>query len=474
MLNMTKLAEGNRALREKKFEAAISCYLQSLQATPALGKIIAENLSMARQKYRADRAKTERLRVAVCGWDLAHNAAGRVYTLAKLYETFADVEIIGSIFPGFGREIWEPIRNTTLPIHPFVVDDESRFLDQAIELVAAHPYDIVHLSKPRAPNIFFGILYKLIWDAKVLVDIDDEELAFVEAETPITIDDYLKIHGKLPELKELDGKDWTRLAVGLAKDFDGITVSNPALQQRYGGEIIRHARDEKLYQPSPELKRKSREKFGIPQDKKVVLFFGTPREHKGLLETADAIQSLNRDDVTFAIIGDFDLRQSGLKEQLLKKTGVDYFFLGSQPFEKIQDIVAVGDYCVLLQDPSSPATQFQSPAKLSDALGMGISRFCEQYAPACPTLLYASALCHGYSDKLAQSPQGNHQRPKPRRQASGTGRIAFAAELSFTANAPRLRAVLGKVGQTAIGKADVTNQFGVLLEGTHLSFFWHF
>ena len=38
----------------------------------------------------------------------------------------------------------------------------------------AHPYDLVHLSKPRAPNIIFGLLYKLIWDAMILVDVDDE------------------------------------------------------------------------------------------------------------------------------------------------------------------------------------------------------------------------------------------------------------------------------------------------------------
>jgi glycosyltransferase involved in cell wall biosynthesis len=439
MLNMTKLAEGNRALREKKFEAAIAHYLQALQTTPALGKTIGSNLTMARQKYRADRAKVERIRVAVCGWELAHNAAGRVYTLAKLYETFADVEIIGSIFPSDGREVWEPIRNTSIPIHSFVADNESRFLDQAIELVAAHPYDIVHLAKPRAPNIFFGILYKLIWDAKVLVDIDDEELAFVEAETPISIDDYLKVQGKLPELKGLDGKDWTRLAVGLAKEFDGVTVSNLALQQRYGGEIIRHARDEKLYQPSPELKRKSREKFGIPQDKKVVLFFGTPRGHKGLLETADAIRSLNRGDVVFAVVGDF--QEPSLKEQLLKKTGVDYFFLANQPFEKIPDIVATGDYCVLLQDPASPVSQFQIPAKLSDALGMGLIVLASDVPP------FEEVFAHGALVKIAEDGLakvfadllGN---PSLSQELRNKGIDYFSNEMSLSVNASKLKKTL--------------------------------
>ena len=364
------LSIGNSVLRSGNYVKAIEYYLSALQKEPSFGKMIAGNMQIAKQKYRTERDKSERQRVAVCGWELSHNSAGRVYTLAKLYEMFADVEIIGSIFSGYGREIWEPIRNTTIPCHTFIVEDEDRFLDQAIALVTAHPYDIVHLSKPRAPNIFFGILYKLIWDAKVLIDIDDEELAFVGAETAISIEDYQKSSGKLPEMKGLDGKDWTRIAVGLAKEFDGITVSNPALQQRYGGEIIRHARDEKLYQPSAELKRKSREKFGIPQDKKVVLFFGTPNEHKGLLETADAIASLKREDMLFVIVGDFSDPQ--LKAKLLEKKGVDYVFISNQPFDTIPEVMAIADIFILLQDPDSPVSQFQVPAKLSDALGMGL------------------------------------------------------------------------------------------------------
>ncbi len=364
------LVLGNRANRAGDYAAAIAQYLRALQSTPALGKTIGGNLALARHKYRASRAACERQRVGVCGWELAHNAAGRVYTLAKLYETFADVEIIGSMFPSWGKEIWEPIRSTTIPRHTFVVDDESRFLEQALELVAAHPYDIVHLSKPRASNIFFGILYKLIWDAKVLVDIDDEELAFVDAETPISIDNYIKQHDKLPELKDLADKDWTRLAVGMAKEFDGVTVSNPALQQRYGGEIIRHARDEKLFNPTPELKHKSREKFGIQQDKKVVLFFGTPHERNGLLETADAIASLKRTDMLFVIVGDFP--EPILKERLKQIKGVDCIFIGNQPFDSIPEVTAIGDYCVLLQDIESKVSQFQVPAKMSDALGMGL------------------------------------------------------------------------------------------------------
>ena len=46
----------------------------------------------------------------------------------------------------------------------------------------------MHLSKPRLPAVVIGLLYKLLWGAAVLVDIDDEELLFVGEREPITLD----------------------------------------------------------------------------------------------------------------------------------------------------------------------------------------------------------------------------------------------------------------------------------------------
>ncbi len=433
--NESSLKQGNAALRQGDNTSAIRHYISALAQAPALANAITANMVMARQKYRAQRSSVPKPSVAVCGWELSHNAAGRVYTLAMLYETFAEVEIIGSLFPSHGREVWEPIRATAIPKHSFVVEDEAKFIDQAIQLVAAHPYDIVHLSKPRAPNIFFGILYKLIWDAKVLMDIDDEELAFVGAETPISVDDYIAQHGKLPDLKDLSGKDWTRLAVGLAKVFDGVTVCNTPLQQRYGGEIIRHARDEKLFKPSAELKRQSRDKYGIPQDKKVVLFFGTPREHKGLLETAQAIAELNRPDVLFCIVGDFADPALKIKLQGIKEC--QFVFLPNQPFNAIPEVVSMADCCVLIQDEKSPASQFQTPAKLSDALGMGVPVISNSSAALTDFLMTNAAINvsqSGASAAIDNILTSTTNRP----DYSKTARSAFMSLISYEVHTPVL------------------------------------
>lgn len=366
------LATANQAFQKGETAAAMTGYVNALLKMPELGKTIAGNIARTRQQYLNSRNTAEPKKVVVCGWELAHNAAGRAHTLAEIYrEITSDVEIVGSIFPRWGREVWEPIRETTIPIHAFVVEPDL-FIEQALALVASYPADIVHLSKPRAPNMFYGIFYKLLWGAKVIVDIDDEELAFVKAETPLSLSEYLQEYPTLPPVDQITEAHWTRIAVGLAQEFDAVTVSNSALQRRYGGAVIGHARDPKILKPSPELRQKSRQALGIQSHQKVVLFSGTPRPHKGLLEVAQAIQALRRDDIIFVIAGSFGERHLQFKAELQAVTGVKYIFLQNQPIAVLPSTLAIADCCVFLQDANHPASSYQIPAKLSDALAMRV------------------------------------------------------------------------------------------------------
>ena len=230
------LQKGNSAFRHKDYVAAISHYLRALRYHKgSMASSIRVNLHLARSKYRLQRAADTQPLAAICGWERARVATDRLYTLARLYQTFSNVEGIGTIFPEFSDDIWRPLLHAQIPVHRLLVEDENCFFEQALNFVATHPYDIVHLATPRIINIIFGILYKLIWDAKVLVDIEEEELShfYTGADAPVGFYDYIKVHGSLPAMVDLAGKEWTRLAIGMAKDFDGITVANAGLQKRY-------------------------------------------------------------------------------------------------------------------------------------------------------------------------------------------------------------------------------------------------
>lgn len=369
-LNKTFLKKGNNALRCGNIVDSIRFYAKALIQNPEMGSHILENLALAKKRYRNSRNGNVMQDVAVSCWELAHNTAGRAYTLAMLYEKFSKVEIIGTIFTRFGCKIWEPIKDTHINKRCIVVEDEKKFIKDAFELVIENPYDIVHLSKPRAPNIFIGTLYKLVWGSKVYIDIDDEELAFVGSDTSIKLEQFLDGGYEWPAICDLDGRTWTRIAVGMVKYFDGITVSNIALQQRYGGEVIRHARDGKNYSFTYEQKKNIKAKFRIKENKKIIIFCGTPRAHKGLIETANAISHINQNNITFLIVGTFS--DQFLKDRLLTIPNVEYCFVENQPFDLIPELLSIGDICVLFQDTKSQISRFQVPAKLTDALAIGL------------------------------------------------------------------------------------------------------
>src|SRR5690625_442416 len=158
-----------------------------------------------------------------------------------------------------------------------------------------------------------------------------------------------------------------------------VIVSDFTQQTLYCGRDIPHLRHANRFHPSKERSVACRQTFGVPTDKYVVLFYGTPRKHKGVTETARALAALGRDDVCYVIAGGEP--DAGLKAELEGIPGVDYIFLGSQPYERAADVVAMGDICILLQDATSQVGQFQLPAKLMDALGMGLTVFAQVTPP---------------------------------------------------------------------------------------------
>jgi len=396
------------------------------------------------------------LSVGICGWELSHNAAGRAVTLLDVYDKspLYSARLIGCIFPAWGRALWSPLRHLKLEPKVLRVEDQSRFLKQAEQLVRQNPLDLVHLSKPKLPNILIGLLYKLIWQAKVIVDIDDEELAFVGADKPVTHPSDLET-----EMANLTGKEATQLAVGLSRYFDGITVSNPALQAVYGGQMVPHVRDETEFSPSLARRRLNRSLLGIPLEDKVVLFSGTPRKHKGLFETAESLAELGRGDVRFVIVGDFPF--TDIKDELLKIKGVNFQFVTGQSYRHIADVVSVGDVAVLLQDASSRVTRFQAPAKLTDALAMGLTVLAQDL-PALSDLLAAGAFEPVTKANLTPM-LANALKSQVDPMKSHTRQV-FLDKLSIRSVLPKLQAYLEACPNNDIVKTGLNDQIGPYLE----------
>lgn len=448
---MTLLQQANRAQQEQDYARAIPLYVRTLQQYAPLVQVLVGNLQRAQKAYRAQRVKQgaqQSPHVLVSSWDLSLNATGRAATLAQIWARIGRAEVIGCLYPSQKSQLWEPLRDFPLPIHSLHITPGQSFIQQALDFVLLHPCDLLHLSKPRWPNILLGLLYKLVWACPVWMDVDDEELAFVKADSPISLAEYFQTAAYLPNTSQsLRSVTSTRLGVGLVNAFDEVTSVNLALQQRYGGSIVHHARDGTHFAPNAQRRNQTRAKLGIAPGDTVILFAGTPRAYKGLLETAQAIAQQRRSDLVFLIAGSFPDNLRALQRQITCIAGLRTIMLPSQNFQALPDILAAGDICVLLQDINSVAAQYQTPAKLTDALAMGLTVLATS-TPALADLAERSAFINVPEGQLVQVLAAAIEKHQNQQSSPRLPHPVFERFLSTDANQKILRKLLQSTAQS--------------------------
>ena len=308
----------------------------------------------------------------VITWDVGHNPLGRSYMLAEVLDRVVrNVVLVGFQFPRYGDDIWEPVRHSKLPVISLPGENLPEFLDSLDRIAQRMRPDIVIACKPRLPSVQLGALIKQKFGCPLIVDIDDHELSFFKNAPELTSEELARMpdgvaSGQVEPYSEI----WTRLAQHMCKYADERIVSNVALHKEFGGTIVPHVRDEHTFDPALFDSVSSRVKYGVPPHSKVVLFFGTPRHHKGIDVLADAVGHIDDDSFRLVIVGTTTDRSVTTKLDSLAPGRVIY--LPNQPFSVIPEIVVMADVICLPQDEDSPISQFQLPAKAIDAVAMGI------------------------------------------------------------------------------------------------------
>ena len=156
-----------------------------------------------------------------------------------------------------------------------------------------------------------------------------------------------------------------RVCQSLIGEADHVTVSNAALQDRFGGTIVPHARDETVFDPSRYDRAAIRHRLGIRADVRLLLFGGTPHEHKGVVELLRAVEELGDDRYRVLMFGtrEFD----AFRDQIggLARWAIP---LPYQRFADLPSVVVAADLACVLQDPRHPVSRYQLPAKITDTL----------------------------------------------------------------------------------------------------------
>ena len=304
--------------------------------------------------------------VLVLAWDVGHNPLGRAYLLAEALARKYTVVLAGFQFPRYGDAVWKPLRDApfdtiAIPGRPF--PDFQRTVEHLARRVDA---DVVLACKARLPSVQTGLMCKAARNRPLIVDVDDYELGFFSNRAPL--DDLATADADA--LAEPFEETWTRYTENLLPWADGLLVSNAALQRRFGGVIVPHARDETVFDPQRVDRAAARRALGLEDDVRTVVFVGTPRPHKGVVEVLDAVKAADREDFRFVVVGTPPDR--AFENELRERGGETLQLVPDQPFDRLAEITAAADLVCLLQDPETEIAKYQLPAKVVDAIAMGV------------------------------------------------------------------------------------------------------
>lgn len=291
------------------------------------------------------------MNVTVLSSDLSDNCLGRALVLAKVLAQHHEVQIVGS---RFGREIWPPAAERAIPIVEVAGYIWPAYGCSIRRLFGLLEGDVVIAVKPLFPSLGVALLFRRLTGTPVILDIDDDETALSPIPPPF----------RLPsELLKPDNA-LTRRAMGrFVKDADAVTVASSVLQRRYGGHLVRHAKDTKRLYPGAGDGIGWRRRMRL-HDVPIILFLGTPRPWKGLEDAAEAVSCLGG-GAKLIVVGADESPYSRLVATL---PGVLTF--GMVAIESIQDILSAADV-VIVPQRATPITQTQMPSKLFDAMAMG-------------------------------------------------------------------------------------------------------
>lgn len=351
----------------------------------------------------------------VCA-DLSRNAAGRAVVLAELVGTSRGVTIMGSA----SGPIWLPLRDRRdLKVevlgNRWLPDRRTRRRLRDATVIA---------GKPLVRSWGWALLSGA---RRGVLDIDDPEIALARMDLRTLARSTFSLESIPLTAALLRARRWAT----------AITVASGELKRRYGGVVIPHARNERLFASDGMRSRSdSRDALGLDRTRPLVAFVGTMRAHKGAATLLRAARLMPEVDV--AIVG----------SARVGATAGNVHFVEALPYAAALQWIAAADVVVVPQSDGAIG-RAQSPAKVVDAMAMGRAIVASELPPIVE--LGGSAIRYvrpGDPVALAHAVQALLADPDARERLEVLARDRFLQDLSIAAVRPRMSELLAAVDAT--------------------------
>ena len=297
------------------------------------------------------------MKISILCFDLSSNAFGRAGLLAQALSRFYDVEIIGSSRSG---GIWSPMSQIEIPVKKFEWKRYPEFSRIKKDILDAIDGDVILTSKLMPTSFGIGLQKKYSSGKPLVLDIDDWELGFFYHSG------FWGRVGRFLNFSNPNGLPYVWRMERLVGHADAVSVSNRFLQKKFGGTLLPHCRDTEILNPQKFNADDIKEKMGF-MGKKILMFLGTPRPHKGIDDLLVAFKNIDNPDLNLVIIG-VENQQEFLK-------GIDgsvkdrVMVMPKTPFDKLPEYLSVADIIAIPQRRTSDSIG-QIPARLFDAMAM--------------------------------------------------------------------------------------------------------
>jgi len=297
------------------------------------------------------------VKVSVLCFDLSNNSFGRAALLARGLSRFYDVEIVG---PSRRGGVWAPMEHVDIPVKKFTWKRYPAFSCVSQNILEAIDGDVILASKLMPTSFGIGLKKKYSSGKPLIVDIDDWELGFFYHSG------IMGRVGRFLNFSNPNGLPYVWRIERLVEKADAVSVSNRFLQNKFGGTLLPHCRDTSDLDPQKFNPNMIKEKIGLA-GKKILMFLGTPRPHKGIHDLLTALKLIDDPDLRLAVIGVENEEEftQGI-DDLLKSRVVVFPKI---PFDKLPEYLSAADILAVPQRKTSDSIG-QMPAKIYDAMAM--------------------------------------------------------------------------------------------------------
>jgi glycosyltransferase involved in cell wall biosynthesis len=336
-------------------------------------------------------------RVAFLTPNFDNNSLGRTYCLWLLARELGWETVVAGVK---GTAVWSPLAGTAFAADCLVPEEAGVAAEPAARRAVAGA-DLVIAVKPLPTS--FGLALRLAGDTPLLLDIDDPDIEVRTVwRTPA---ERLRRPAYLRRQREL-----ARLG-RLARTVPRL-VSNPVLQDMYGGDVVPHVRPRGA---EPELGA---------SDRPVVRFVGSPRGHKGVDVLRRSIAALATEGFSLEVTGPAPADAAPWER-----------WLGTTTLAEGERLVATADVVAIPSLPTawSPA---QLPAKLIDAMMHGRAIVASATGPVAWALGTAGLLVPPGDEQALRGALRRLKDPEERAEYGIAARERAVRRFSVETNAP--------------------------------------